>query len=142
MISPVQSNLNGMGSYYQKKVLNLHNGVFTFRSLLIFSPTGDRLVVFQTGPKCILRIRNKWEFMWSLFSFCRQERFIRRWVEALSDPRVTHEIRSIWINYWSQVSPVIFSLYYCFKAYLFQIFLSIFYLNFCPLSSASNGFSV
>jgi len=32
----------------------------------------------------------------------RQERFIRRWVDALSDPRVTHEIRSIWISYWSQ----------------------------------------
>lgn len=32
----------------------------------------------------------------------RQERFIRRWVEALSDPRITYEIRSIWISYWSQ----------------------------------------
>ncbi|KAK1325658.1 Phosphoinositide phosphatase SAC7 [Acorus calamus] len=32
----------------------------------------------------------------------RQERFIRRWVEALSDARVTHEIRSIWITYWFQ----------------------------------------
>ncbi|XP_060199949.1 catalase isozyme 3 [Lycium barbarum] len=32
----------------------------------------------------------------------RQERFICRWVDALSDPRVTHEIRSIWISYWSQ----------------------------------------
>lgn len=33
----------------------------------------------------------------------RQDRFLRRWVDALSDPRVTHEIRSIWISYWSQV---------------------------------------
>ncbi|KAK6160816.1 hypothetical protein DH2020_004197 [Rehmannia glutinosa] len=32
----------------------------------------------------------------------RQERFIRRWIDALSDPRLTHEIRSIWISYWSQ----------------------------------------
>nr|ABM47415.1 catalase [Prunus avium] len=32
----------------------------------------------------------------------RQERFIRRCVDALSDPRVSHEIRSIWISYWSQ----------------------------------------
>ncbi|KAG0460694.1 hypothetical protein HPP92_020991 [Vanilla planifolia] len=32
----------------------------------------------------------------------RQERFVHRWVDALSDPRVTHEIRSIWISYWSQ----------------------------------------
>ncbi|PSR99514.1 Catalase [Actinidia chinensis var. chinensis] len=32
----------------------------------------------------------------------RQERFISRWIVALSDPRLTHEIRSIWISYWSQ----------------------------------------
>ncbi|OVA19570.1 Catalase immune-responsive domain [Macleaya cordata] len=36
------------------------------------------------------------------FSPERQERFICRWIDALSDPRVTHEIRSIWISYWSQ----------------------------------------
>ncbi|GFY95718.1 catalase 2 [Actinidia rufa] len=34
----------------------------------------------------------------------RQERFICRWVEALLDPRVTHEILSIWISYWSQAN--------------------------------------
>lgn len=33
----------------------------------------------------------------------RQERFVQRWVEALSDPRVTHELRSIWVSYWAQV---------------------------------------
>ncbi|MTV29100.1 hypothetical protein FTX61_27570, partial [Nitriliruptoraceae bacterium ZYF776] len=32
----------------------------------------------------------------------RQERFITRLVGALSDPRVTHEVRTIWISYWSQ----------------------------------------
>uniref|UniRef100_UPI003BB626AD catalase-related domain-containing protein n=1 Tax=Pleomorphochaeta sp. DL1XJH-081 TaxID=3409690 RepID=UPI003BB626AD len=32
----------------------------------------------------------------------RQERFVKRWVDALSDPRLTHEIRSIWVSYWSQ----------------------------------------
>nr|Q9AXH0.1 RecName: Full=Catalase [Avicennia marina]AAK06839.1 catalase [Avicennia marina]AAP13538.1 catalase [Avicennia marina] len=32
----------------------------------------------------------------------RQERFLRRWVDALSDPRLTLEIRSIWVSYWSQ----------------------------------------
>ncbi|CDY52649.1 BnaAnng11640D [Brassica napus] len=32
----------------------------------------------------------------------RLERFIGRWIDALSDPRITHEIRSIWISYWSQ----------------------------------------
>ncbi|KAJ9542035.1 hypothetical protein OSB04_028541 [Centaurea solstitialis] len=32
----------------------------------------------------------------------RQERFICRMVKMLSDPRVTHELRSIWISYWSQ----------------------------------------
>ncbi|MFA1104202.1 catalase-related domain-containing protein [Klebsiella pneumoniae] len=32
----------------------------------------------------------------------RQDRFVKRWVEILSEPRLTHEIRSIWISYWSQ----------------------------------------
>ncbi|KAK9109430.1 hypothetical protein Sjap_017490 [Stephania japonica] len=32
----------------------------------------------------------------SLDADYRQDRFIQQWVEALSDPRVTHEIRSIW----------------------------------------------
>ncbi|XP_043707932.1 catalase-like isoform X1 [Telopea speciosissima] len=36
------------------------------------------------------------------FDPARQERFVCRWVDALSDPRVTYEIRSIWISYWSQ----------------------------------------
>ncbi|KAG0460569.1 hypothetical protein HPP92_020866 [Vanilla planifolia] len=29
----------------------------------------------------------------------RQERFIRRWVESLANPKVSHEIRSIWVSY-------------------------------------------
>ncbi|XBH58493.1 hypothetical protein VPH35_079917 [Triticum aestivum] len=32
----------------------------------------------------------------------RQERFINRWIDALSDPRLTHEIKAIWLSYWSQ----------------------------------------
>ncbi|KAL4575923.1 hypothetical protein LXL04_012010 [Taraxacum kok-saghyz] len=32
----------------------------------------------------------------------RQERFIYRMVIMLSDPRVTHEPRDIWISYWTQ----------------------------------------
>jgi catalase len=32
----------------------------------------------------------------------RQERFIARFVQALSDPRLTYEIRSIWVSYLSQ----------------------------------------
>jgi len=32
----------------------------------------------------------------------RQERFIGRMVKALGDPRLTHEIRSIWLSYMSQ----------------------------------------
>ncbi|KAI4354623.1 hypothetical protein L6164_003472 [Bauhinia variegata] len=32
----------------------------------------------------------------------RQDRFVRRWVEVLSDPKVTHEVRSIWISYLTQ----------------------------------------
>jgi catalase len=34
---------------------------------------------------------------------CRQERFINRWIDALSDPRLTHEIKAIWLSYWAQV---------------------------------------
>ncbi|KAF2602568.1 hypothetical protein F2Q70_00026383 [Brassica cretica] len=34
----------------------------------------------------------------------RQERFIGRWIDALSDPPITHEIRNIWISYWSQAN--------------------------------------
>ncbi|KAJ8421692.1 hypothetical protein Cgig2_020683 [Carnegiea gigantea] len=33
----------------------------------------------------------------------RQERFVKRWVDVLSDPRVTLELRSIWVSYLSQV---------------------------------------
>ncbi|XP_021675148.2 catalase isozyme 2 [Hevea brasiliensis] len=32
----------------------------------------------------------------------RQERFLCRLVNGLSDPRITHEIRTIWVSYWSQ----------------------------------------
>ncbi|KAG6496717.1 catalase isozyme A-like [Zingiber officinale] len=32
----------------------------------------------------------------------RQERFVQRWVEGLSHPKVSHELRSIWVNYLSQ----------------------------------------
>lgn len=32
----------------------------------------------------------------------RQDRYVSKWVEHLSDPRVTYEIRSIWISYLSQ----------------------------------------
>jgi catalase len=32
----------------------------------------------------------------------RQDRFIKRIVGMLSDPRVTHEVRSVWITYWTQ----------------------------------------
>jgi hypothetical protein len=46
----------------------------------------------------------KWHTLHLFISSFRQERYIRRWVDALSDPRCTHEIRSIWISYWSQVS--------------------------------------
>ncbi|CAF1981655.1 unnamed protein product [Brassica napus] len=34
----------------------------------------------------------------------RQERFIGRWIDALSDPPITHEIRNIWISYCSQAN--------------------------------------
>lgn len=36
------------------------------------------------------------------FDPARQDRFIKRIAEMLSDPRVTHEVRSIWISYLTQ----------------------------------------
>ncbi|KAI8016494.1 Catalase isozyme 2 [Camellia lanceoleosa] len=55
--------------------------------------------------KCVIEKENNFKQpgkRYRSFAPDRQERFIRRWVEALSDPRVTYEIRSIWISYWSQ----------------------------------------
>lgn len=46
---------------------------------------------------------------------CRQDRFIKRWIDALSDPRLTHEIRSIWLSYWSQVNTSHYSLFHKLK---------------------------
>eukprot|EP00850_Spirogloea_muscicola_P013078 SM000087S23360 [mRNA] locus=s87:209533:213343:- [translate_table: standard] len=37
----------------------------------------------------------------------RQERFVKRFAEALADPRVTHEIRSVWLSYWAQADKSI-----------------------------------
>lgn len=36
------------------------------------------------------------------FDPARQDRFIKRIVELLSDPRVTQEVRSVWFSYWMQ----------------------------------------
>ena len=55
--------------------------------------------LFFSDIQCIIHVLN---VLWFDLDY-RQERFIRRWIEALSDPRITHEIRSIWISYWSQV---------------------------------------
>jgi catalase len=32
----------------------------------------------------------------------RQDRFIKRFADALSDPKVTPEVRSVWLSYWAQ----------------------------------------
>ncbi|XP_057974419.1 catalase isozyme 2-like [Malania oleifera] len=55
--------------------------------------------------RCIIEKQNDFKQpgdRYRTFAPDRQERFIRRWVEVLSDPRVTHEIRSVWISYLSQ----------------------------------------
>ncbi|KAM7521314.1 hypothetical protein LguiB_020276 [Lonicera macranthoides] len=55
--------------------------------------------------KCMIEKENNFKQpgeRYRSFAPDRQERFTCRWVDALSDPRVTHEIRSIWISYWSQ----------------------------------------
>lgn len=48
-------------------------------------------------------VKSKLKPLCHIFIWLRQERFINRWLKALSDPRVTHEVCNIWISYWSQV---------------------------------------
>ncbi|TYI19919.1 hypothetical protein ES332_A07G198500v1 [Gossypium tomentosum] len=55
--------------------------------------------------KCIIEKENNFKQpgeRYRSFAPDRQERFVKRWIEALSDPRVTYEIRTIWVSYWSQ----------------------------------------
>ncbi|KAF3604770.1 hypothetical protein F2Q69_00032841 [Brassica cretica] len=53
--------------------------------------------------RCVIEKENNFKEPGERYrSFPPEKRFIRRWIEALSDPRITHEIRSIWISYWSQ----------------------------------------
>ncbi|KAI8015503.1 Catalase isozyme 1 [Camellia lanceoleosa] len=62
-------------------------------------------VLMGRRDKCIIEKENNFKQpgeRYRSWAPDRQERFICRWVDALSDPRVTHEIRSIWISYWSQ----------------------------------------
>ena len=55
--------------------------------------------------KCIIEKQNDFKQpgeRYRTFEPDRQERFINRWVKALSEPRITHEIRSIWIDWLSR----------------------------------------
>ncbi|XP_009149539.1 catalase-3 isoform X1 [Brassica rapa] len=55
--------------------------------------------------KCIIKKENNFKQpgdRYRSWAPDRQDRFVKRWVEILSEPRLTHEIRSIWISYWSQ----------------------------------------
>jgi len=55
--------------------------------------------------KCIIKKENNFKQAgdrYRSFSPERQERFLQRFVDSLSDPRVTQEIRSIWVSYCTQ----------------------------------------
>ncbi|CAN7090328.1 unnamed protein product [Brassica rapa subsp. narinosa] len=57
--------------------------------------------------RCIIEKENNFKEpgdRYRSFTSERQERFIGRWIDALSDPPITHDIRSIWISYWSQAN--------------------------------------
>ncbi|RRT36224.1 hypothetical protein B296_00057891 [Ensete ventricosum] len=58
------------------------------------NPTGAAIVVLPSILTCRLPF--------CLSVYLRQERFIRRWAEALGHPKVSYELRSIWISYLSQ----------------------------------------
>ncbi|CAN6925044.1 unnamed protein product [Brassica oleracea] len=62
-------------------------------------------VCYGNRERCIIEKENNFKEpgdRYRSFTPERQERFIGRWIDALSDPPITHEIRSIWISYWSQ----------------------------------------
>ncbi|KAL0690377.1 hypothetical protein Bca4012_090055 [Brassica carinata] len=64
-------------------------------------------VCYGNRERCIIEKENNFKEpgdRYRSFTPERQERFIGRWIDALSDPPITHEIRSIWISYWSQPS--------------------------------------
>jgi catalase len=44
---------------------------------------------------------------WRSFDEARRQRFIGRVVEHLMEPRVTAEIRRIWVGYWSRCDPAL-----------------------------------
>jgi len=44
---------------------------------------------------------------WRSFDSARRDRFIERLAGMLLDPRCTHEIRHIWVGYWSQADAVL-----------------------------------
>nr|VDD09194.1 unnamed protein product [Brassica oleracea] len=67
-------------------------------------------VCYGNRERCIIEKENNFkepEDRYSSFTPERQERFIGRWIDVLSDPPITHEIRSMWISYWSQTPRLI-----------------------------------
>ncbi|CAN7012956.1 unnamed protein product [Brassica oleracea var. botrytis] len=70
-------------------------------------------VCYGNRERCIIEKENNFKEpgdRYSSFtpeSYTLQERFIGRWIDVLSDPPITHEIRSIWISYWSQTPRLI-----------------------------------
>nr|AWW16514.1 CAT-3 [Ipomoea pes-caprae] len=67
-------------------------------------PTPLRIVTGRRD-KCVIEKENNFKQpgdRYRSWAPDRQERFINRWVKSLSEPRVTHEIRSTWISYLTQ----------------------------------------
>ncbi|GLJ11996.1 hypothetical protein SUGI_0181690 [Cryptomeria japonica] len=64
-----------------------------------------RIVVNGIREKTVITKENNFKQPGDLFRSWprdRQERWIKRFADGLSDPRVTHEIKSVWLSYWSQ----------------------------------------
>ncbi|KAH0850232.1 hypothetical protein HID58_091283, partial [Brassica napus] len=65
------------------------------------------VVCYGKRERCIIEKGNNFKETvdrYRSFTPERQGRFIGRGIDALSDPPITHEIRSIWISYWSQAN--------------------------------------
>lgn len=72
-------------------------------------PINNRLVTGTREKKCIEKPNDFKQSGERYRSWApdRQERFIRRWVEALAHPKVSHDVRLIWISYLSQADKTL-----------------------------------
>lgn len=65
----------------------------TRKLIVIYSKLMDGMKISMVFMQSIIQI----------MLVSRQERFIKRFVDSLKDPRVTDEVRKVWVYYCAQV---------------------------------------